>query len=64
MLFVPENITLDQLLNEFKRRNKQIAVVVDEHGGTSGLITLANVVSTVHLRVRGVVVCPARSGQV
>ena len=44
VLFVPENITLDQLLNEFKRRNKQIAVVVDEHGGTSGLITLANVV--------------------
>ena len=45
VLFVPENITLDQLLNEFKRRNKQIAVVVDEHGGTSGLITLANVVA-------------------
>ncbi|MDP2270792.1 MAG: hemolysin family protein [Archangium sp.] len=45
VLFVPENITLDQLLNEFKRRNKQIAVVVDEHGGTSGLITLADVVA-------------------
>lgn len=45
VLFVPENITLDKLLNEFKRRNKQIAVVVDEHGGTSGLITLADVVA-------------------
>lgn len=45
VLFVPENITLDQLLNEFKRRNKQIAVVVDEHGGTSGLITLADLVA-------------------
>jgi CBS domain containing-hemolysin-like protein len=45
VLFVPENITLDQLLNEFKRRNKQIAVVVDEHGGTTGLITLADVVA-------------------
>lgn len=45
VLFVPENITLDQLLTEFKRRNKQIAVVVDEHGGTSGLVTLADVVA-------------------
>lgn len=45
VLFVPENISLDQLLNEFKRRNKQIAVVVDEHGGTSGLITLADLVA-------------------
>jgi CBS domain containing-hemolysin-like protein len=45
VLFVPENITLDQLLTEFRRRNKQIAVVVDEHGGTTGLITLADVVS-------------------
>ncbi len=45
VLFVPENITLEQLLTEFKRRNKQIAVVVDEHGGTSGLVTLADVVA-------------------
>lgn len=45
VLFVPEKITLEQLLAEFKRRNKQIAVVVDEHGGTSGLITLADVVA-------------------
>ena len=47
VLFVPENITLEQLLNEFKRRNKQIAVVVDEHGGTSGLVTLADVVAEI-----------------
>lgn len=45
VLFVPENVTLDQLLNEFRRRNKQMAVVVDEHGGTSGLVTLADVVA-------------------
>lgn len=45
VLFVPENITLEQLLNEFKRRNKQIAIVVDEHGGTSGLVTLSDVVA-------------------
>lgn len=45
VLFVPETVTLEQLLAEFKRRNKQIAVVVDEHGGTSGLVTLADVVA-------------------
>jgi CBS domain containing-hemolysin-like protein len=45
VLFVPESVTLEQLLAEFRRRNKQIAVVVDEHGGTSGLVTLADVVA-------------------
>jgi CBS domain containing-hemolysin-like protein len=45
VLFVPENVTLEQLLGEFKRRNRQTAVVVDEHGGTSGLVTLADVVA-------------------
>lgn len=47
VLFVPENVTLEQLLAEFKRRNKQVAVVVDEHGGTSGLVTLADVVAEI-----------------
>ncbi len=45
VLFVPENITLERLLAEFKRRNKQVAVVVDEHGGTSGMVTLADLVA-------------------
>ncbi len=45
VLFVPENVTLEQLLAEFRRRNKQIAIVVDEHGGTSGIVTLADVVA-------------------
>jgi CBS domain containing-hemolysin-like protein len=45
VLFVPENVTLEQLLAEFKRRNKQIAVVVDEHGGTSGMVTISDVVA-------------------
>lgn len=45
VIFVPENVTLEQLLAEFKRRNKQVAVVVDEHGGTSGLVTLADVIT-------------------
>ncbi len=45
VLFVPENVTLEQLLSEFRRRKRQLAVVVDEHGGTSGIVTIADVVA-------------------
>jgi CBS domain containing-hemolysin-like protein len=45
VLFVPENVTLEKLLAEFRRRAKQIAIVVDEHGGTSGIVTLSDVVA-------------------
>ena len=38
--FVPENKKLDKLLQQFKRRKQHMAIVVDEHGGVSGLITL------------------------
>lgn len=38
--FVPENKKLDNLLQQFKKRKKHIAIVVDEYGGVSGLITL------------------------
>ena len=38
--FVPENKKLDNLLQEFKKRKQHIAIIVDEHGGVSGLITL------------------------
>jgi CBS domain containing-hemolysin-like protein len=38
--FVPETKTLDTLLQQFKRRKQHLAIVVDEHGGVSGLITL------------------------
>ncbi len=47
VLFVPENVTLEQLLIEFRKRRRQLAVVVDEHGGTSGIVTLADVVAEV-----------------
>ncbi len=45
VLFVPENVTLEQLLAEFRRRHKQVAIVVDEHGGTSGMVTISDVVA-------------------
>ena len=38
--FVPANKKLDNLLQEFKKRKQHMAVIVDEHGGVSGLITL------------------------
>ena len=47
VLFVPENATLEQLLSEFRKRRRQMAVVVDEHGGTSGIVSIADVVAEV-----------------
>jgi CBS domain containing-hemolysin-like protein len=38
--FVPEYKKLDSLLHQFKKRKNHLAIVVDEHGGVSGLITL------------------------
>jgi len=38
--FVPENKKLDNLMHQFKKRKQHMAIVVDEHGGVSGLITL------------------------
>jgi putative hemolysin len=38
--FVPEHKKLDSLLRQFKKRKSHMAIVVDEHGGISGLITL------------------------
>jgi CBS domain containing-hemolysin-like protein len=38
--FVPENKKLDNLLQQFKKRKQHLAIIIDEHGGVSGLITL------------------------
>jgi putative hemolysin len=38
--FVPEHKKLDSLLQQFKKRKTHMAIVVDEHGGVSGLTTL------------------------
>lgn len=42
-LFITENTKIQNLLNQFKTHKIQIAVVVDEYGGTSGLITLEDI---------------------
>jgi putative hemolysin len=45
--FVPETIQIDQLLNEFKKRRQQLAIIIDEYGGTSGIITVADLLEQV-----------------
>lgn len=44
---VPETITLDKLVILFKKQRAQMAIVVDEFGGTSGLITLEDVLEEI-----------------
>ena len=43
ILFVPETITMDNAVREFKKCQGQIAIVIDEYGGTAGIITLEDV---------------------
>mgnify|MGYP005822349279 CR=1 FL=1 len=45
--FVPENKKLDDLMAEFQEKKVHLAVVVDEYGGTSGLVSLEDVIEEI-----------------
>ncbi|MFM7730727.1 MAG: gliding motility-associated protein GldE [Flavobacteriales bacterium] len=46
-LFIPENKKIDDLLQEFQTSKVHLAIVVDEYGGTSGLITLEDILEEI-----------------
>jgi putative hemolysin len=46
-LYVPETKKIDDMLREFQESRKHLAIVVDEFGGTSGIITLEDIVEEV-----------------
>lgn len=45
--FIPETKCLEELLQEFKRKRVHLAVVIDEYGGTSGLVTIEDLLEEI-----------------
>lgn len=45
--FVPESMKVARLLKEFQKRKQKLAIVVDEHGGVSGLVTMEDLVEEI-----------------
>lgn len=46
-LFVPENLTIRELLERFRLKKQHIAIVLDEYGGTAGLVTLEDLMEEI-----------------
>jgi putative hemolysin len=45
--FVPETVAADGLMREMQRRHEHMAVVIDEYGGTSGVVTLEDILEEI-----------------
>ncbi len=52
VLFVPENKHIDELLRQFRLERKHLAIVVDEYGGTAGLVTLEDLLEEIVGEIR------------
>jgi putative hemolysin len=46
-VFVPESMSIDDLLHEFQRRKVHLAIVMDEYGGTAGLVTIEDLLEEI-----------------
>lgn len=46
-VLVPESMTIDDLLHEFQRRKVHIAIVLDEYGGTAGIVTIEDLLEEI-----------------
>jgi putative hemolysin len=46
-VFVPESMSVDDLLHELQRRKVHLAVVLDEYGGTAGLVTIEDLIEEI-----------------
>ncbi len=50
--FIPETKRINDVLNELRNRNMQLAVIVDEYGGTSGIVTIEDIVEEIIGEIR------------
>jgi CBS domain containing-hemolysin-like protein len=51
-LYVPETLSVNQLLHQFRENRQHIAIVLDEYGGTAGLVTLEDLLEEIVGEVR------------
>ena len=47
--FVPATKTLVELLEEFKRKQTHMAIIIDEYGGTLGIVTIEDLLEEIHI---------------
>lgn len=52
IIFVPETMSISHLLKEFQRGKDQMAIIVDEYGGTAGLITIEDILEEIVGEIR------------